>query len=460
MTDPIVSSNSASSPQSLGDVSGLASAITNEERGGPISGALSLLRDPSVFVRRSSAHYLREHARRISVDTGSLAEIVLRERDEETAVQLIAAVAHFPVGAQRLVSTLVYCAHDVRRPIAIAAAESLGQLGQIARGAFAPMWLSRGLRVGGEGELMSSRFEQALSLDSRRMYLAMGASLDELSAIGTREIGGLLRTTRQRGAVGAAEIPYVGLLYGLCGGSDDLRSEALRLCRKHPGAVHGGDSSLVEPALATAMALLQRPGSSRGLVREFFEACSQIGCAPGLASVLATFAEGDEVDHKLLRDFAVASMLREGDAALPIGSTLEEVWHPDANIVRAAASNLAVLAPWVGAELGATVVRNLFEVLLERIHDSPRVVAALVGSIAMIEGFDREVVSCCSQAISATGDRGTHAAIASVLGKKGYSCEDSRRKATSMLRYLAGSESSLVSETARFYLGNEPGLSS
>jgi len=384
----------------------------------------------------------------------------LRERDEDTAVQLIAAVPHFPAGAQRLVSTLVYRAHDDSKSIANAAADSLGQLGLVARGAFAPMWLSRGLGAGNQRAHISGRFEDALSLDSRRMYFAMGASLDELSAMGAREIAGLLRASRQRGAIGVAEVPYVGLLHGLCGGSDDLRSEALRLCRKHPSAVHGGDPALVEPALATAMVLLIRRGSSSGLVREFFEACSQIGCAPGLAGVLTTFRERDDVDHKLLRDFAVASLLREGDATLPIASTLEEVWHPDANIVRAAASNLAVLAPWVGAELGTAVVRDLFEVLRERIDDSPRVVAALVGSIAMIEGFDREVVSCCSQAISATGDRGTHAAIASVLGKKGYSCEDSRRKATSMLRYLAGSESSLVSETARFYLGNEPGLSS
>lgn len=460
MTDPIVSSNLAPKTQSLGEISGLPAALANEERGGPISGALSLLRDPSVVVRRASAQYLCERAREVSIDTVRLAEIILRERDEQTAAQLIAAVPHLPAGAQRMVPTLVYCAYDARKSIANVAAESLGRLGQIARGAFAPMWLSRGIGVGRGCDHMSRRFEEALSVDSRRMYLAMGASLDELSAIGTREIGGLLRATRQRGAVGVAEVPYVGLLYGLCGGIEDLRSEALRLCRKHPTAVHGGDPVLVEPALAAAMVLLGRPGCSPGLVREFFEACSQIGCAPGLAGVLTTFGEGDDVDRKLLRDFAVASLLREGDAELPIGSTLEEVWHPDPNVVRAAASNLAVLAPWVGSGLGTTVVRGLFEALRERIHDGPRVVAALVDSIAMIDGFDQDVVSCCSQTVSATRDVGTLAAIVSVLGKKGYSCEDSRRKSTSILRYLAGGESPQVAGIARFYLGDEPGLPS
>lgn len=431
-------------PEKSSGVGDLSSAV--------LSAALALLRDSSPVVRRSSAEYVEEHASEIKVVPADFSEMLLHERDERTLEHLIAAVPRFAAGAHSLVATLVFLVHDGRESIASSAAASLGDLGQLARGAFVPMWMCRGIGGPTRIDRLRELFEERLSVDSRRVYHAIGQGIDEISSGGHHEFVTSLRVVRQRPAIGVAEVPQLAVLHALCGVSDEARSEALRLCHKHPSAVTGGDLMLLEPALAAAMINVARPSVMHGLVTDFFHACSQLGPAPGIGSVLAMFDVSGDVDRKLLRDFAVASALRDVDAAAPIERTLEELWHPDAATVQAAASNLAVLAPSVARELGEKIMVSLFQALVERRHDGRGVVDSLVTGVSMIDGFDDEVVSMSGRMVTTHRDDAMRAAVAAVLGKRGYSSESSRERASSILRYLAGDGPSRAAEIAGSFL--------
>ena len=451
MTDPIISPNLSQDPARRPVDKG-----GDESRGGiehiVLSSALALLRDPSPVVRRDSAEYVRARAPEVKALPPFISDVMLVERDEVIVQHLISAVPRFSGGAHSLVSTLLFLAHDNRESIAETAARSLGELGQLARGAFVPMWMSRGLSPSSREDYLREVFEGRLSNDARRMYHAVGAGVDEISSTGHKALLTILRVARQQPAIGVTEVPQLAVLYGLCGVSDEARSEALRLCRKHPSAVGGGELPTLEPALATAMVHVGRPHTREGLASDFFHACAQLGPMPSFAGVLAGFNVGDNIDLKLLRDFCVASALREGDATAPLERTKDELWNAEHGTVRSAASNLAVLVPQLSRAHGEKIVCDLFEALKERASDGRHIVDALVTGISMIDGLDPEVVSQCGQIIASHGDDGLRAAIADVLGRKAYSCDASRQRAGSILQYLARDGSRHAAEVASWYL--------
>ena len=105
----------------------------------PISASLFLMQDSSLEVRRAAAAHLAEIARDFRELPSELIERLLRERDTGVVTSIMNAIPRMCCSVERIVPALIYSLSDPRREVSLTAARVLGELGEIACGAYIPM---------------------------------------------------------------------------------------------------------------------------------------------------------------------------------------------------------------------------------------------------------------------------------------------------------------------------------